>query len=120
LTAGASLHHRLDVGAVLVVVAERRERHRRLARVAVAQNQHARGRHSLGQDLAAQHRRGLGLQEHVQGVQDGFAGGGHDDFLNLLSVDLRSQQAGDTGLTVQLHHRRSLFQPSFVFRGLRP
>ena len=71
------LHHRLDLGAVLVVVAERRERHRRLARIAVAQDQEAGGRHALGQDLAAQDRRRLGLQERVQRLQDGFAGGGH-------------------------------------------
>ena len=56
--AGAGLHDRLDLGAVLVVVAERREGHRRLARVAVAQDQEAGGRHALGQDLAAQDRRG--------------------------------------------------------------
>ncbi len=75
--AGAGLHDRLDLGAVLVVVAERRERHRRLARVAVAQDQEAGGRHALGQDLAAEHGRGLGLQQGVQRLQDGFAGGGH-------------------------------------------
>ena len=77
VAAGAGLDDRLDLGAVLVVVAERRERHRRLARVAVAQDQEAGGRHALGQDLAAEHRRGLGLQEGVQRLQDGFAGGWH-------------------------------------------
>ena len=81
--AGAGLHHRLDLGAVLVVVAERRERHRRLARVAVAQDQEAGGRHALGQDLAAEDRRGLGLQQGVQRLQDGFAGGGHVSLLVL-------------------------------------
>ena len=75
VAAGAGLHDRLDLGAVLVVVAERRQRHRRLARVAVAQDQQAGGRHALGQDLAAEHRSGLGLQEGVQRREDGFAGG---------------------------------------------
>ena len=75
--AGAGLDDRLDLGAMLVVVAERRERHRRLARVAVAQDQEAGRRHALGQDLAAENRRGLRLQQGVQGLQDGFAGGGH-------------------------------------------
>ena len=60
------LDHRLDLGAVLVVVAERRKRHRRLAGIAVAQDQQAGGRDALGQDLAAEHGRGLGLQERVQ------------------------------------------------------
>ena len=41
--AGAGLDDRLDLGTVLVVVAKRRERHRRFARVAVAQDQEAGG-----------------------------------------------------------------------------
>ena len=64
------LDDRLDLGAVLVVVAERRERHRRLAGIAVAQDQQARRRHALGQNLAAQHGRRLGLQERVKRLLD--------------------------------------------------
>ena len=74
VAAGAGLHHGLDLGAVLVVVAERRERHRRLAGIAVAQDQQAGGRDALGQDLAAQDGRGLGLQERVQGLRGWFRG----------------------------------------------
>jgi hypothetical protein len=62
VAAGTGLHHRLDLGPVLVVVAERRERHRRLAWIAVAQDQEAGGRHTVGQNLTAQDRCGLGLQ----------------------------------------------------------
>ena len=54
---------------MLVVVAERRERHRGFARVAVAQDQKAGGRHALGQDLAAEDGRRLGLQKGVQRLQ---------------------------------------------------
>ena len=46
----------LDLGAVLVVVAERRERHRRLAGVAVAQDQQPGGGDALGQHRVAQER----------------------------------------------------------------
>ena len=77
VTTGSGLDDCLDLGAVLVVVAKRRQRHRRLARVAVAQDQQAGGRHALGQDLAAEHRCGLGLQQRVQRLEDGFAGRGH-------------------------------------------
>ena len=77
ISAGAGLHDCLDLGAVLVVVAERREGHRGLARFAVAQDQETGRRHALGQDLAAQDWRGLRLQQGVQRREDGFAGGGH-------------------------------------------
>ena len=66
VAASAGLHDGLDVGAVLVVVAQRREGHRGFARVAVAQDQQASGRHALGQDLAAEDGRGPTLQESVQ------------------------------------------------------
>jgi hypothetical protein len=58
-----ALDHRLDLGTVLVVVSERRERHRGLAGIAVAKDQQAGCRHALGQDLATEDRRRLGLQE---------------------------------------------------------
>ena len=59
------LHHHLELGAMLVVVSERRERDSRPAGVAVAHDQQTAGRHTIGQDPAAQDRPGLGLQEGV-------------------------------------------------------
>ena len=46
----------LDLGAVLVVVAERRQGHRRLAGIAVAQDHQPGGRDALGQRRVAQER----------------------------------------------------------------
>lgn len=73
-----ALHDRFDLGAVLVVVAQRRERHLRLARFAVPQDQEPGGGHALGQNLAAQ---GCGRHRQktcVQRRQRGLACTGHD------------------------------------------
>jgi hypothetical protein len=51
-------HDRVDLGPVLVVVAQRRERDLGLSRLAVPQDQEARGGHALGQHVAAQGRGG--------------------------------------------------------------
>ena len=48
-----TLHDRLDLGTMLVVIGERRQGHLRLLRLAVAQDQQAIGRYSLGQHLSA-------------------------------------------------------------------
>ena len=49
-----ALHDRLDLGSVLELVGERRQRHLRLPRLAIAQDQQAIGRNELGQHLSAQ------------------------------------------------------------------
>jgi hypothetical protein len=58
------------------MVSQRRQRHLRLARAAVAQDQKSGRGYALGQDFAAEHRGGLGLQQGVQRLQDRVAGGG--------------------------------------------
>jgi hypothetical protein len=70
---------------VLIVVAERRQGHRRLAGVAVAQDQQAGGGHAFGQDLTTQDRGGLGLQSGVQRGKDALAAGGHGMFRTVLA-----------------------------------
>ena len=65
ITVGA-LNDRLDLGAVLVVVRERRKRDLGFARLAVAQDQQAVRRHAFGQDVATQGGGGLRRQPSVQ------------------------------------------------------
>ncbi len=72
-----ALHHDLDFGLVLVVIAHRLQSHLWLSRIAIAQDQQAWCWHPLRQDLAAQSSRSQGLQESVQGGEDGFASCGH-------------------------------------------
>jgi hypothetical protein len=82
-TVGA-LHDRLDLGGVLVVVGERRERDLRLPWLAVAQDQQALGRHALGEHVAAQGGRGQRREPRVQCGEDGFTRGGHGRALGWL------------------------------------
>jgi hypothetical protein len=70
-----ALDHQLDLGTVLVVVSERRERHRGLPRVAIAQDQQPLGRDALGQRLAAEGGGGKRRDPRVQRGEDGFARG---------------------------------------------
>lgn len=62
---------------MLVVIAQRRQRHLRLARLAIAQDDQPRRRDPLGQDFITQGEGGKRLQPRVQRGEDGFAGGGH-------------------------------------------
>ena len=74
---GGTLHDRLDLRSVLVVVTQRRERDLGLAWLAVAQDQQACGWHAFGQRVTAQGRGGQRRKPRVQRGEDGFAGGGH-------------------------------------------
>ncbi len=76
ITVGA-LNDRLDLGAVPVVIGERRKRRLRLPRFAVAQDQQPLGRHALGQHLAAQDGGRQRREPRMQRGEDGFARGGH-------------------------------------------
>ncbi len=85
------LDYRFDLGAVLVVVAQRRERDlrlARLARLAVAQDQQAGRRDPLGQHLIAQGCGGKRLQPRVQGCEDGFTSRRHDDVIEQDSMGI--------------------------------
>jgi len=73
----SALDHRLDLGAVLVMVSQRRERRLRLPRFTIAQDQKTPGRYTLGQHLAAQDGGGQRREPRVQRGEDGFAGGGN-------------------------------------------
>ena len=73
-----ALHDRFDLGAVLVVVAQRRQRHTGFPGLAIAQDHQADSGNALGQDHAAQHRHMRHQAQQVrQGRQDGFADCGH-------------------------------------------
>ena len=78
VTVGA-LHARLDLGPMLIVVGQRRQRHLGLAWLAVAQEQQALGRDALGQHLAAQGGGGQRREPRMQRGEDGFAGAGHEE-----------------------------------------
>jgi len=72
------LHDHLDLGAVLIVVLQRRQRHLRCAGVGIAQDQQPASGDTHGQDRTAQHGCSMhALQRRKQGLQDGFAGCGH-------------------------------------------
>ena len=75
--AGAHLDDDLQFGAVLIVVAQRRQRHFWFARLAVAQDNQPGRRDPLGQDLVTQGEGGKRLKPRMQRGEDGFAGGGH-------------------------------------------
>lgn len=94
------------------MIAERRERHLRLAGIAVAQDQEATGRHALGLHLAAKHGCRLRLQEFVQRGEDGFARGGRGGSVDPTLRDFRSRriaaQAGTGWVTTGLFGRRRL------------
>jgi hypothetical protein len=68
--AGARLDDDLQLGPVLVVVAQGRQRHLRLARLAVAQDDQPGRRDPLGQDLVTQGEGGKRLQPRVQRGED--------------------------------------------------
>lgn len=94
VTVGA-LDHSLDLGAVLVVIAERRQRDLGFSRFAVTQDQQAIGGHTLGKDLAAQSRGGQCRELRVQRGEDDFARAGHDRMLTIgfitgISVNLEA------------------------------
>jgi len=71
-----TLHNRLDLAPVLVVITQGRERDLRLPRLAVAQDQEASGGDALGQDITAQRGGGQRRKPRMQRGEDGFAGGG--------------------------------------------
>ena len=75
---GSSLHDRLDLGTVQVMVAQRRQRDLGLPRLAITQDQVASGGHALGQHVTAQARGGQRRKPRVQRCEDGFVGGGLD------------------------------------------
>jgi hypothetical protein len=77
---GACLDDDLQLGPVLVVVAQRRQGHLRFARLAIAQDDQTGSWDSFGQDLIAQGKGGKRLQPRVQRGDDGFAGGGQVSF----------------------------------------
>jgi len=62
---------------VLVVVAQRRQRHFGLAGFAIAEDQQPLGRDTFGQHLTAQGGGGQCREPRVQRGEDGFAGAGH-------------------------------------------
>ena len=74
---GGTLHDRLDLGPVLVVVAQGRKRDLRIPRLAVAEDQEASGGHALRQHIAAQGRGGQRREPRMQRGEDVFARGGH-------------------------------------------
>ena len=79
VVAFSALYHGFDFGPVLIVIAQGREGHARVTRVAIAQDQEARRWHAFGQNLATQHRHMRDRAQQVsQGCQDVFSGGGHD------------------------------------------
>ena len=75
--AGARLDDDLQLGPVLVMVAQGRKRHLRLARIAVSQDDQPGRRDPLGQHLVAQGQGGKRLQPRMQRGEDGLAGRGH-------------------------------------------
>ena len=87
VTVGA-MYDRLDLRAVLVVVGERRERHLRFTRLAVAQDRKASSGHALGNTSSAQDCRGQRREARVQRGEGGFANG------RPASSELSSQPAG--------------------------
>ena len=74
---GRTLHDRLDLGPVLVVVAQRRQRHLGLPRFAVAQDHKTRSGHAFGQHVTAQSGCRQCRKPRVQRGEDGLAGSGH-------------------------------------------
>ena len=62
---------------MLEVIAERRQRHLRFARLAVAQDDQPGKRNAFRQDFVPQNRGDKRLQPRVQRGEDSFAGGGH-------------------------------------------
>jgi hypothetical protein len=74
---GARLNGDLQLDPVLVVVAQRRKRHLRFTRLAVAQDDQPGHRDPLGQNLVTPVDGGKLLQQRVQRGEDGFASGGH-------------------------------------------
>ena len=58
---------------MLVVIAQRRQRDLRFARLAVAQNDQSGGRDAFRQNLVTQNRGGKRLQPRMQRGEDGFA-----------------------------------------------
>ena len=79
-----ALDHSLNLGAMLIVVAQRRQRHLGLPRLAVTQDQQATGWHALGQHIAAQCGGGQHREPCEQRNEDGFTRSGHDSPLHLL------------------------------------
>ena len=73
----ASLDDDLQLGAVLVVVAQGRQCDLRFARLAIAQDDQPGCRDPLGQNLIAQNKGGKRKQPRMQRGEDCFAGGGH-------------------------------------------
>lgn len=82
-----ALHDRLDFGAVLVVVSQRRQSHLGLTRLAIAQDQQTCSGHALGQHLAAERGGGQRRKPRVQRGEYGFTKGGHE------SSDTRQRRA---------------------------
>jgi hypothetical protein len=75
--AAARLDDDLQFGAVLVMVAQGRQRHLRLARLAIAQDDQTGRRDPLWQHLVTQGEGGKRLKPRMQRGEDGFAGRGH-------------------------------------------
>jgi hypothetical protein len=76
ITSG-TLHDCLDLGLVLEMVAQRRQGHFRLTRLAVPQDHKTRSGHAFGQHVTAQGCGGQRREPRVQRGEDGFAGCGH-------------------------------------------
>lgn len=89
---GRALHDRLDLGPVLVMVTQGRQRHLRLPRLAVAQDQEASSVYALGQHVTAQGGGGQRREPRLQRGEDGFSGGGHDDLKCAGSLKKRWQR----------------------------
>ena len=75
--AATCLDNDLQLGPVLVVIAQGRQRHIWLAWLAIAQDDQAGRRNPLWQHLIAQDKGGKRLQPRVQRGEDSFTKGGH-------------------------------------------
>ncbi len=73
----SKLDNDLELGPVLVMVAQGRQRYLRFTRLAVTQNDQPGRRNPFGQYRLTQGEGGKRLQLRVQRGEDGFAGGGH-------------------------------------------
>jgi len=83
----ATLHDRLDLGAMLIALAQGR---RRACGLAIAQDQEASRRDPLGQDIAAQGVCGQFRKRHVQRGDDGSGGSGHCRWLCILAQAIKA------------------------------